>query len=385
MQHHHSIGYALNHLDVAEIGKAALIGAVAGVGGPETLAGGLAGRMAVGGVTGAAAQVGDNLLHGRHWSSGVAESAAIGAASVGLFAGGAAGVRALLRTEGRAALADAGELVGSSCGLSFSADTPVATPTGSKPIASIKVGDQVIAYDPRTGKVSPQTVVQVFANRDTDLVDVTVRTEAALQPHSQERSVPSAGGVGSKAGVETIHTTANHPWLTPDRGWIEAGALRPDEPVQLETGGVGRIVSVTADARTAFMFDLSLADVHTFAVGVGAYIVHNCPANPFQGGRFGALKTGAGIERHHMIADSVSTFARKDGPSIQMEVSDHRMTASWGNSAAARAYRAEQRAMVAEGDTAGALQTDILNVRGMFGPKYDDAIRQMLHGVFGGG
>ena len=31
--------------------------------------------------------------------------------------------------------------------------------------------------------------------------------------------------------AETIHTTANHPWLTSDRGWVVAGDLREGEPV----------------------------------------------------------------------------------------------------------------------------------------------------------
>jgi hypothetical protein len=105
----------------------------------------------------------------------------------------------------------------------------------------------------------------------------------------------------------------------------------------------------------------------------------------FQGGRFGELETGAGVERHHMIADSVSSFSREDGPSIQMEVADHRMTASWGKSAVARAYRAAQGSMVAAADTAGAMQRDILNVRALFGAKDDDAILPMVGRVWGVG
>lgn len=42
--------------------------------------------------------------------------------------------------------------------LSFSADTLVATPSGERAIGTLKVGDQVTAYDPTTGKSSTQTV-----------------------------------------------------------------------------------------------------------------------------------------------------------------------------------------------------------------------------------
>jgi hypothetical protein len=40
--------------------------------------------------------------------------------------------------------------------------------------------------------------------------------------------------------------------------------------------------------------------------------------------------------------------------------------------------------MVAEGDTAGALQMDIMNVRALFGEKYDQAILEMLGRLSGG-
>jgi RHS repeat-associated protein len=101
----------------------------------------------------------------------------------------------------------------------------------------------------------------------------------------------------------------------------------------------------------------------------------------FRGGLYKDLDAAQGVERHHMIADSVSPVSHGKGPSIQMETANHQMTASWGNSAAARAYRAQQAAMVAKRDTAGALQLDILNVRGLFGTKYDRAIQEMLGAI----
>lgn len=49
------------------------------------------------------------------------------------------------------------------CPLSFSPDTAVATPDGSEQaIGTLRVGDQVIAYDPQTGKASTQTVEHVW-------------------------------------------------------------------------------------------------------------------------------------------------------------------------------------------------------------------------------
>jgi RHS repeat-associated protein len=96
LQHGQSLGSALTHVDVAEIGKAALVGAV--VGGTGALAASLlagagvgiglsiAGSMAIGAGEGAMRQVGDNLLHGRAWHQGLAQAALIGAGTAGVGA-----------------------------------------------------------------------------------------------------------------------------------------------------------------------------------------------------------------------------------------------------------------------------------------------------------
>jgi RHS repeat-associated protein len=98
----------------------------------------------------------------------------------------------------------------------------------------------------------------------------------------------------------------------------------------------------------------------------------------FQGGRYGDLETGNGIELHHMPADSVSPLSRSEGPAIQMEQVDHYQTASWGRSASAQAYRAQQQDLIEAGRFDDAIQMDIDNVTSLFPGKYDDAILQMI-------
>jgi hypothetical protein len=131
--------------------------------------------------------------------------------------------------------------VAHSTGLSFAASTLVETPKGQQAIASLKVGDQVIAYDPETGKATTQTVQRVFLNHDTDLLNVTLRavskpakhatTSPGVDPAYKQRiavvashgsqAPPSSAAtakaeatpstVAAQPGEETIHTTANHP------------------------------------------------------------------------------------------------------------------------------------------------------------------------------
>ncbi len=48
---------------------------------------------------------------------------------------------------------------------------------------------------------------------------------------------------------KTVHTTANHPWLTADRSWVLAGELHSGEQIVREGGawqaGINRSASVS--------------------------------------------------------------------------------------------------------------------------------------------
>ena len=79
-----------------------------------------------------------------------------------------------------------------------------------------------------------------------------------------------------------------------------------------------------------------------------------------------------------MPADSVSPLSRDKGPVIQMDKFDHRTTSSWGPAAAAKAYRQEQLRLIQAGRVSDAIQMDIDDVRRRYGPKYDDAILEMI-------
>jgi RHS repeat-associated protein len=101
-------------VNMLQVGEAVLVGGVIGATGglagaavgsalAETSAaveigGGIAAGAAIGAGEGAAGQVGDNLIHGRHWSDGVGQAALIGAVTGGI--GGGAGA-ALSRYGGR--------------------------------------------------------------------------------------------------------------------------------------------------------------------------------------------------------------------------------------------------------------------------------------------
>jgi hypothetical protein len=119
-------------------------------------------------------------------------------------------------------------------------------------------------------------VQQVFLNHDSDLIDVTLAIHpSGTRTRPQQVAVRSHGSHAPPVGMETVHTTQKHPWLT-TRGWLVAGQLRLGDQVQLLDGATATVVGLKVLAGAAFMYDLTVSAVHTFAVGDGQFVVHNC-------------------------------------------------------------------------------------------------------------
>jgi hypothetical protein len=180
-------------------------------------------------------------------AEGFARTVALGAAMGGVAGGLGA---AFDMVEGAA---------GAFGGCSFTPQTTVLMADGSRePISKLKPGDMVEAYDPATGKTGPHRVTVVMVNRDP----------------ATEHLVTSAG---------SIETTPNHPFYTTDGGWIPAGQLRIGEHVRTATDTDALVVSFTVDPHPARMWDITVAGAHSFFVGSGEVLVHNCgptlPAN----------------------------------------------------------------------------------------------------------
>ena len=189
------------------------------------------------------------------------------------------------------------------------------------------------AYDPQTGTSSRQMVEHVWINHDTDLIDLTLHVasdsttpapadasgkqqEAELAAHglrappadeqvakqardtreSQRaagKTVVRAGSTAASPADETVHTTAKHPWLTADRGFVKAGELRIGERVVRLDGTTAVVATERALPGAADYYNLEVSHLHTFAVGEGRYVVHNCGAKmPFPLGfkSFGQFK-----------------------------------------------------------------------------------------------
>jgi hypothetical protein len=138
---------------------------------------------------------------------------------------------------------------------SFTGDTKVLMADGStKPIAEIKIGDQVVAADPRTGEHGARMVTAVLVHDDTVLDLVTED--------------------GAK-----VTTTEDHPFYdATDQAWERADQLDRGDELSTATGDRVRVTGLRASSEhLARAYNLTVSGLHTYHVLVGAapILVHN--------------------------------------------------------------------------------------------------------------
>ncbi|WP_344496141.1 polymorphic toxin-type HINT domain-containing protein [Nonomuraea monospora] len=146
---------------------------------------------------------------------------------------------------------------------SFAAGTKVLLADGTtKAIEDIKIGDEVIAADPVTGRTSAEPVTALIEGQGLKrLVKITVDTD-----------------VGDGAATKTITATDNHPfWVPAMQQWVDAGRLQPGMWLQTAAGTYVQVAAVEAWAAVERVYNLTVDDLHTYHVVAGgaSVLVHN--------------------------------------------------------------------------------------------------------------
>ncbi|WP_433793449.1 polymorphic toxin-type HINT domain-containing protein [Actinoplanes sp. CA-252034] len=150
-------------------------------------------------------------------------------------------------------------------GNSFVPGTPVLLANGRrKPIEQVRVGDQVMASDPATGRTGARSVTATVGGAigTKRLVDITVDTD---------------GDAGT--GTAVISATAHHSFWAPQlRAWVSATALTTGMTVQNAEGDLIEVERVERRTITGAAFNLTVDGFHSYYVGAGAQsvLVHNC-------------------------------------------------------------------------------------------------------------
>ncbi|MFI9328501.1 ricin-type beta-trefoil lectin domain protein [Kitasatospora sp. NPDC052868] len=195
---------------------------------------------------------------------------------------------------------------GTTC--SFTPETPVLMADGSsKAIGDIKTGDLVQAADQETAtEQGARAVTATLVHEDKELIDLTVRTESGAE--------------------STVHTTAEHPfWDDTTHTWVPAADLTEGHTLKTTTGTPVRITAVRPFSGAQQMYNLTVAQLHTYYVlaGTTPVLVHNeCPDphvwEPYREGvdhSYQAdLPAGEGLAKGAPLTEGTYTFiVRRDG------------------------------------------------------------------------
>jgi hypothetical protein len=130
----------------------------------------------------------------------------------------------------------------------FGAGTPVHTAQGLRPIEALRVGDQVLARDPRTGTLRYRAVIAVHETGTKPTLRVQLEGES-------------------------IDTTAIHRFWKAGTGWTMARDLRPGDKVR-GLRGVTTVVDV-AEGEIQPVYNLEVEVDRTFLIGQAGTLVHD--------------------------------------------------------------------------------------------------------------
>ncbi len=83
---------------------------------------------------------------------------------------------------------------------------------------------------------------------------------------------------------EELTTTPEHPFLKADGQWTPAGQLEVGNAISRADGEDGTVKAVEFAATPQVMYNMTVADAHTYTVGDGEWVVHNS-CNWLRGGK----------------------------------------------------------------------------------------------------
>lgn len=170
--------------------------------------------------------------------------------------------------------------------MCFTADTPVVTPDGLRPIAMLRPGDLVLARNPRTGVQEYRPVLDLVATHPTTLYRVRYRTPRSRTARSRgmrrgaARDAAGDDHSGDDPSTETLTCTGEHPFWAVNRGdFIPAVDLKPGDQLLLASGETASVEAIRAmesgPAETFTTYNIEVDTDHTYFVGDSGVWVHN--------------------------------------------------------------------------------------------------------------
>ncbi|TDU78987.1 intein/intein/RHS repeat-associated protein [Streptomyces sp. KS 21] len=141
----------------------------------------------------------------------------------------------------------------------FLAGTKVLLADGTaKNIEEIKIGDEVLATDPRSGETSKRAVTRLIVTDDDKRFNKLK--------------------ISTAAGVEVLTATYEHPFWSPSQNaWVDAADLVSGMTLLTSTGETVTVITNAPYQQHATTYNLTIEDLHTYYVLAGStpILVHN--------------------------------------------------------------------------------------------------------------
>ena len=161
----------------------------------------------------------------------------------------------------------------------FPAGTPVATSAGSVLIEAIRVGNEVWAYDLIASQWRLCRVLQTFVHdHEGTSAFITVEDETIESTSGHPFWVVRGDALANRRCPE--HIVAPEGATTPGR-WVEAGDVRVGDELLLRDGRIVPVQAIRHEAFRGKVYNFSVAELESYAVGRNNVLVHNIPGDCF--------------------------------------------------------------------------------------------------------
>ncbi len=160
------------------------------------------------------------------------------------------------------------------CLNSFEASTLVRTATGAVAIGALTVGANVLAFNEDTGKNEVEPVLQVLKHEDGALTLLSLVDPASRQSETLTTTPEHPFYITERSDTEARPKPVGHEDL--NEHWVGAGHLKVGDKIRKADGTTGVVKYVNTVSETRTMYNLEVAEAHTFFVGTGGWLVHNC-------------------------------------------------------------------------------------------------------------
>jgi hypothetical protein len=156
----------------------------------------------------------------------------------------------------------------------FVAGTLVATAEGQRPIETIRAGDLVWAYDFKTSHWYLRRVVRPLVhNYNGDFIRYRVREEEIASTGNHPCWVIEGEALVERPPPEHVNALEAQT-QTPGR-WVDARDLRVGDVLLLREARPARITELSRWVARSTVYNLHVAELHTYAVGQCQVLVHN--------------------------------------------------------------------------------------------------------------